>query len=66
MSTRSIEHLLPIPDFLEQFAESFEVGREEALVLLGELLLSYEPSWSRESRSLLAESDALNRPSRAA
>jgi len=39
--------LPPIPDFLEQFAASFGVGREEATRLLGDLLLAYEPAERR-------------------
>ena len=35
MSTPSTEHLPPVPDFLEHVAESFGVGREEALILIG-------------------------------
>ncbi len=66
MSTRSNEHLAAVPDFLGQIAESFGVGREEALILLGKLLLAYEPSWSRNPQSSPSESEVGNRSSRAA
>ena len=35
--------LPPIPDFLDQFATSFGLGRDEASRLLGTLLVNYEP-----------------------
>ena len=66
MSTRSLLHLPPAPDFLEQIAESFGVAREEALVLLGNLLVSYEPSWCRDPESLASDGKVGNRSSRAA
>lgn len=43
MSTLSVGYVPPIPDFLEQIAESFGVGQSEALILLGQLLAAYEP-----------------------
>ena len=65
MSTRSIEQLL-VPDFLAQIADSFGVGREEAHLLLGKILVSYEPSWLRDPQSLAADGNVRNPPSRAA
>jgi hypothetical protein len=66
MTTRSIERLSPEPDFLAQIAESFGVERDEALILLGKLLASYEPSWCRAPQSLGSDGESGNRPSRAA
>ena len=51
MSALSIADLPPIPDFLAQFAESFGVAQQEALALLGDLLVSYEPSPSGEAQA---------------
>jgi hypothetical protein len=66
MRTRSLEPLPPVSDFLAQFAESFGVGREDALVLLGELLVAYEPSWCRAPQSSAPDENVGNHPSRAA
>jgi len=62
----SVQDLPPVRDFLEQFAESFGVGQDQALLLLGKLIVSYEPSWRREPQSLASDNKVGNRPSRAA
>jgi len=59
-------HHHPVPDFLAQIAETFGVGREEALILLGKLLVAYEPSWCRDPQSPASDGKVGTRSSRAA